>query len=212
MQNKYWGRGIRRGTNRGRGQGKGHGQGTGQTNKTQDRTPAYGNQDGNNGNQVQDNGGQYFGPMVPIEVEDGFLKTEVPTVVMYHKSFQHCEAEEYCYCWNAKHMETPPPPPNNMLFRMRCFRMGWDPKKQKYYRQKFLSNAYFCLHNMDCLQKIVSGVKHKHLYIGNYCFQSLMQEHVDLLKQYSYWDNILNNRKQLIDETASKHKGNGKKE
>ena len=40
----------------------------------------------------------------------------------------------------------------------------------------------------------------------------LTQEHMDLLKQYGYWDNILNNRKQLIDEAASKHKGNGKKE
>ena len=50
--------------------------GTGQTNKTQAKTPVYGNQDGY---QVQDNGGQYFGPMVPMEVEDEFLKKEVPT-------------------------------------------------------------------------------------------------------------------------------------
>ena len=105
MQRKYTERGIRRGTNRGR--GKGHGWGTGQTNETQDRTPACGNQDGNDGNQVQDNGGQYFGPMVPIKVEDKFLKTEVPTVVMYHKSFKHCEAEEWRYHWNVKYMEPP---------------------------------------------------------------------------------------------------------
>ena len=90
-----WGRGISRGTNRGR--GRGHGQGTGQTNKTQERTATSGNQDGNDGNQVQDNGGQYFGLMVPMEVEDEFLKTKVPTLVMYHKSFQHCEAKECCY-------------------------------------------------------------------------------------------------------------------
>ena len=121
-----WGRGIRRGTNRGRGQGKGHGWGTGQTNETQERTAASGNQDRNDGNQIQDNGGQYFSPMVPMEVEDELIKTEVPTVVMYHKSFQHCEAEECYYHWNAKYME----PPHNMLFRMHCFRMGWDPKKK----------------------------------------------------------------------------------
>ena len=48
--------------------------------------------------------------MVPMEVEDEFIKTEVPTVVMYHKSFQHCEAEECCYRGNAKYMEPPPPP------------------------------------------------------------------------------------------------------
>ena len=144
-----------------------------------------------------------------MEVEDKFLKTEVPTVVMYRKPFQHCEAEECHYHWNAKYMD---PPPHNMLFRMCCFRMGWNSKKQKFYRQKFLSNAYFCLCNMDCLQKIVPVVKRKHLYMGNYYFQSLTQEHMDLLKQYSYWDHILNKQKQLIDKAASKHKGNGKKE
>ena len=48
--------------------------------------------------------------------------------------------------------------------------------------------------------------------MSNYYFQGLMQEHVDLLKQYGYWDDILNNRKQLIDKAASKHKGNGKNE
>ena len=146
--------------------------------------------------------------MVPTEVEDEFLKTEVPTVVMYHTSFKRCEAEECGYHWNPKYME----PPHNMLFRMHCYRLGWDPKKHKYYRQKFLSNAYFCIRNMDCLQKIVPGVKHKHLYMGNYYFQSLTQEHVDLLKQYGYWDNIINNQKQLIDDATSKDMGNGNQE
>ena len=47
-----WGRGISRGTNRGRGQGREHGWGRGQTHKTQERTAASGNQDGNDGNQV----------------------------------------------------------------------------------------------------------------------------------------------------------------
>ena len=73
--------------------------------------------------------------MVPMEVEDEFLKTEVPTVVMYHTSFKHCEAEECGYCWNPKYME----PPHNMLFWMHCYRLGWDPKKQKYITGK---NSY----------------------------------------------------------------------
>ena len=72
--------------------------------------------------------------------------------------------------------------------------------------------SYFCLCNMDCLQKIVPGVKCKHLYMGNYYFQSLKQEHMDLLKQYGYWDHILNSQKQLFDEAASQHKGNGQNE
>ena len=60
---------------------------------------------------------------------------------------------------------------------------------------------------MDCLQKIVPGVNRKHSVSSEFG-----QEHVDLLKQYSYWDDKLNNQKQLIDEATSKHKGNGKKE
>ena len=39
-----------------------------------------------------------------------------------------------------------------------------------------------------------------------------MQEHVDLLKQYGYWDNIINNQKQLIDDATSKDTGNGNQE
>ena len=39
-----------------------------------------------------------------------------------------------------------------------------------------------------------------------------MQEHVDLLKQYSYWDHIVNSQKQLINEAASQHQGNGQNE
>ena len=122
--------------------------GTSQTNETQERTAPSGNQDRNDGNQVQDNGGQYFGPMFLMEVEDEFLKTKVPTVVMYHKSFQCCEAEECCYHWNAKYMEPPP---------TTCY--SGCIKKQKYYRQNFLSNAYFCFRKMDCLQKIIPGVR-----------------------------------------------------
>ena len=48
--------------------------------------------------------------------------------------------------------------------------------------------------------------------MGNYYLQSLMQEHMDLLKQYGYWDHILNSQKQLIDEAASQHQGNGQNE
>ena len=45
--------------------------------------------------------------MVPMEAKEKLLKTEVPTVVMYQKSFQHCEAEECHYHWNEKYMEPP---------------------------------------------------------------------------------------------------------
>ena len=52
-------------------------------------------------------------PWFQWKLEDEFLKTEVPTVVMYHTCFKHCEAEECGFHWNPKYME----PPHNMLFR-----------------------------------------------------------------------------------------------
>ena len=55
--------------------------------------------------------------MVPMEVEDEFLKTKVPTVVMYHKSFQRCEAEECCYHLNAKYVEPPQHAIQNVLLQ-----------------------------------------------------------------------------------------------
>ena len=102
--------------------------------------------------------------------------------------------------------------PSQHVIKDALLQIGVGSKKHKYCRQKFLSNAYFCIRNMDCLQKIVPGAKHKHLYMGNYYFQSLTQEHVDLLKQYGYWDNIINNRKQLTDDATSKDTGNGNQE
>ena len=50
--------------------------------------------------------------MVPMDVEEAYLKTRVPTVVMYHRSFQHCEADNCQYQWTPDEMEAP----HNMLF------------------------------------------------------------------------------------------------
>ena len=62
--------------------------------------------------------------MVPMEVEDAHLKTCAPTVVMYHKSFQHCEADNCQYRWIPEEMEEP----HNLIFQMQCYRSGWDAK------------------------------------------------------------------------------------
>ena len=51
--------------------------------------------------------------MVPMEVEDAHLKTHAPTVVMYHKSFQRCEADNCQYQWIPEEMEEP----HNLLFQ-----------------------------------------------------------------------------------------------
>ena len=58
--------------------------------------------------------------MVPMEVEDAHLKTRAPTVVMYHKSFQCCEADNCQYRWVPEEMEEP----HNLLFQMQCYRWG----------------------------------------------------------------------------------------
>ena len=47
-----------------------------------------------------------------MEVEDAHLKTRAPTVVMYHKSFQRCEADNCQYWWIPEEMEEP----HNLLF------------------------------------------------------------------------------------------------
>ena len=93
--------------------------------------------------------------MVPMEVEDAHLKTRTPIVVMYHKSFQRCEADNCQYWWIPEEMEEP----HNLLFRMQCYRWGWDAKNSQRYRQNFLSNAYFCIHHMSGIEQARRNVK-----------------------------------------------------
>ena len=75
------------------------GQGQGNNNSTE-----------NNANVNDSNDGNY-GLMVPVDVEDAYLKTWVPTVVMYHRSFQCYEADNCQYQWTPDEMEAP-----HMLF------------------------------------------------------------------------------------------------
>ena len=87
--------------------------------------------------------------MVPMNVEDAYLKTWVPTIVMYHISFQCCEADNCQYRWTPDEIEAP----HNMLFQMQSYRWGCDAKNSRCYRQNFLSNAYFHIHHMSCLEQ-----------------------------------------------------------
>ena len=110
--------GVGRGRERGRGQQKqnttvrgrggraarcvigGWGQGQGNYNSRENNANANDSTDGN------------YGLMVLMDVEDAYIKTQVPNVVMYHRSFQHCEAINCQYWWTPDEMEAP----NNMLF------------------------------------------------------------------------------------------------
>ena len=140
-----------------------------------------------------------YGLLVPMEIEDAHLKDHAPTVVIYHKSFQRCEADKCQYWWVEKEMEEP----HNLLFQMKSYRWGWNAKNSRRYKQNFLSNAYFCINDMSCLEQARRNVKKSDIYMGNFYFQALKQHHVDLLQTYGYWDHILTNRQQLITKCTS---------
>ena len=53
-----------------------------------------------------------YGPQVPDDYEAEIFKNEVPTVVLYHKSFQVCYPSSSRQQWNPWYMRAP----HNMLF------------------------------------------------------------------------------------------------
>ena len=90
--------------------------------------------------------------------------------------------------------------PHNIIFRMKIF---WECHINRFgpiQCNHFLSNAYFCLHHMDCLTKIFPGMQKKHLYMDNCTMHEMTDDHVQLLKNYGYWENIITNRKKLLEQ------------
>ena len=53
-----------------------------------------------------------YGLQVPDDYEAEIFKNEVPTVVLYHKSFQVCYPSSCRQQWNPRYMRAP----HNMLF------------------------------------------------------------------------------------------------
>ena len=132
--------------------------------------------------------------LIPEDFEQEFLKTRVPTVVFYNKSFKTCYAPNCKYQWDPKYME----PPFNMLFHMKTQRK--KPTLSGPQCNKFLSNAYYCLQNLECLWSELPGVQMHHIYMGNFYFQGLTDAQIGILKQYGYWKHIVANRKKNIAE------------
>ena len=62
---------------------------------------------------------------------------------------------------------------------------------------------------MSCIEQARRNVKKPDLYMGNYYFQALTQEHVKLLQQYGYWEHILKSRQNLIDNANSQQNQTG---
>ena len=134
-----------------------------------------------------------YGPQVPDDYEAEIFKNEVPTVVLYHKSFQVCYPSSCRQQWNPRYMRTP----HNMLFRMKTFRK-YHNKQGKEVIPKIRTNAYFCFKNLDCLKLVHDGIDYCDLYMGNYYFNQLTPGHVKLLKEKGYWDPIIQNRNNVI--------------
>ena len=133
------------------------------------------------------------GPQVPDDYEAEIFKNEVPTVVLYHKSFQVCYPSSCRQQWNPRYMRAP----HNMLFRMKTFRK-YHNKQGKEVIPKIRTNVYFCFKNLDCLKLVHDGIDYCDLCMGNYYFNQLTPGHVELLKHNGYWDPIIQNRNRVI--------------
>ena len=77
------------------------------------------------------------GQQVPDDYETEIFKNEVPTVVLYHKSFQVCYPSSCRKQWNPWYMRSP----HNMLFQMKTFRK-YHNKQGKEVIPKICTNAY----------------------------------------------------------------------
>ena len=133
------------------------------------------------------------GLQVPDDYEAKIFKNEVPTVVLYHKSFQVCYPSSCRQQSNPWYMRAP----HNMLFQMKTFRK-YHNKQGKEVIPKIHTNAYFCFRNLDWLKLVHDGIDYCELYMGNYYFNQLTLGHVELLKHKGYWDPIIQNRNRVI--------------
>ena len=154
----------------------------------------------NNANANDSNDGNY-GLMVPIDVEDAYLKTRVHTVVMYHRYFQHCKADNCQYRWTPDKTE-----PHNMLFKMQSYRWGGMQKIVDIIGKIFCQTHTFAFIICLALSKQDEMCKKK-IYMGNYYFQDLTQKHAKLLQHYGYWEHILKRCQNLIDNANSELTG-----
>ena len=117
--------------------------------------------------------------IVPEHFEQQFLETRVPTVVFYNSSFKTCYNSKCKYQWDPKYMQ----PPYNMLFHMKTQQK--QPTKYGVEQNHFLSNAYYCFQNLDCLRSELPGVQMHHVYMGNFYFQGLTDGQIGILKNRS---------------------------
>ena len=100
--------------------------------------------------------------MVPMDVEDAHLKTWVPTVVMYHRCFQCCEADNCQYRWTPDEMD------HHTTCCSECSLTGGGGMQ----KDVGITGKIFCqMHTfafiMSCLEQARQNVQKKHIYVGN---------------------------------------------
>ena len=134
--------------------------------------------------------GNLFGPLVPQNDEDQLLSGQQPAIVMYNQMIQKCFTCEVDF--DPHFMCTP----HNMVIRSKTRR--WRIFNGQKIHCKTYTNAYYCIDNLACVRKQLSGTIKNHMYMGNFYFQSLTPSHKEVLQEYGYWNNILKNQDEVI--------------
>ena len=131
-----------------------------------------------------------YGPLVPQNDEDRLLSGQQPAVVIYNWMIQKCFTCEVDF--DPDFMCAP----HNMVIKSKTRR--WRIFNGQKIRCKTYTNAYYCIDNLACVRKQLPGTVKNHMYMGNFYFQSLTPGHKEVLQEYSYWNNILKNRDEVI--------------
>ena len=141
--------------------------------------------------------------MVPMDVEDAYPKMWVPTIVMYHRSFQCCNAMQTTVNIGGHQMKWK----HHTTCCSKCSLTGGGgmQKLVGIIGKNFCQTHTFAF--IICLALSKQDEMCKKIYGGNYYFQNLTQEHVNLLQQYGYWEHILKSCQNLIDNANCEQTG-----
>ena len=81
-------------------------------------------------------------------------------------------------------------PPYDLIFTRKTRRLRPDGNGGQIKGHK-ATPAFFCTHNMACIEFEFPKVEKKDIYIGNFTFNGLNCTHKKYLKIKGYWDAIL---------------------
>ena len=125
---------------------------------------------------------------VPQDIDTEYLKTRVPNIVFINSQIKKCFGCDYEFSHDFTKE------PHNMIIKMRSQRERPD-GRGGWVLNRFLSNAYFCLRDIACIEKKNQGVGKQHMYMGNHSFNRISKEQKQILQDLGYWEEILRNRR-----------------